>query len=124
MWGIILFLVARLVQWLLSPLFFIYAILTLGDLKKISAYFGTTALSIDQLGNTMGAPLFNSIFLKDNPKVLFGDPDQTISYVLGANYLDGKLTSFGNFVVKLLNKLDENHVQKAVESENKKTLEF
>lgn len=120
--GIVLYLVARFMQWLLSPLFLIFAILSLRDFNKISSYFGDTALSIDQLGNTMGAPLFNSVFLRNNPKVLFGNPDQTISYVVGVNYLDNKLTSFGIFVVKILNTLDKNHVQNAVEKEDKKTL--
>lgn len=115
--GIILFIVARFLQWLLSPLFFIYAIIRLFSFKKISNYFHDVAFSIDQLGNTMGAPIMNDLLLKKDPAKLYGNPDETISHVTGVNYLAGKLTKFGLIIKWILNKLDKNHVENAASNE-------
>lgn len=115
--GIILFLVARILQWILSPLFFIYAIITSGSLKKLSDYFHNVAFGIDQLGNAMGGPIMNHLLLKDSSKYPYGDVDMTISHVTGVNYLSGNLTWLGRLIAKILNKIDKNHVQNAAQNE-------
>lgn len=115
--GIILFLVARLLQWLLTPLFFIYAILRFRNIKRISKYFHDVAFAIDQLGNVMGAPIMNDVLLKKDAEYKYGDPDMTISNVTGVNYLDGKLTKAGKLLAWILNAIDENHVQDAAKNE-------
>jgi hypothetical protein len=115
--GLILFIVARFLQWLLTPLFYLYAIARLGSFKKISKYFHDVAFAIDQLGNVMGAPIMNDVLLKKEPVKLFGNPDETISHCVGVNYLGGKLTIFGLALKWILNKIDKNHVEKAAENE-------
>jgi len=112
--GIILFIIASFMLWVLTPLFIIYALIKTPNLSK---YFRDTALSIDQLGNTMGGPVMNSVLLKTESTFKFGDPDQTISYVLGKNHELKTLTNIGLFIVKILNKIEKNHVEKAVEYE-------
>lgn len=111
--GIILFIVARLLQWLLTPLFFIYVLITRFNFKSLSDYFHKVAFGIDQLGNVMGGPIMNDFLLKKNPPLNYGNPDQTISYVTGINYKAGTLTFLGKFIAKILNFIDKDHVQKA-----------
>lgn len=112
--GIILFITARILQWILSPLFIVYSIVRLGSYKAISKYFRDMAITIDKLGNVMGGSIMNDVLImKDGYK--FGDKSKTISYVLGMNY-PLTLTWFGFALAMLLNKLDPNHVEKAVES--------
>ena len=115
--GVILFLIARILQWLLQPLFFIYAIIRLANFKKISTYFKNVAFSLDQLGNVMGAPIMNDVLLKRSPAKLYGNEDETISHVTGVNYLANKLTIFGKALAWILNKIDKNHVQNAAINE-------
>ena len=115
--GVILFIVARFLQWALTPLFFIYSTIRFMNFKKISEYFHNVAFSIDQLGNVMGAPIMNDLLLKENPTKLYGNPDETISHVTGVNYKSNKLKFFGILLAKILNKIDKNHVQNAAENE-------
>lgn len=115
--GLLLFIVARFLQWLLTPLFFIYAIFRFRDSRRISKYFHDVAFGIDQLGNVMGAPIMNDLLLKKNPAKLYGNPDETISHTTSVNYFGGKLTWLGVFIAKTLDFLDKDHMKKAFENE-------
>ena len=115
--GLLLFIVARFLQWLLTPIFFLYAVLRYRNINRISEYFHDVAFSIDQMGNVMGAPIMNDVLLKKDSEYKFGNPDFTISHVIGYNYLDGKLTRAGKFVAWCLNMVDENHVEDAAKNE-------
>lgn len=115
--GIVLFLIARLLQWVLTPLFFIYAILRLRNAKKISKYFHDVAFGIDQLGNVMGAPIMNDVLITKDSVDKYGNPDYTISYVTGKNYLNNTLTFWGKLLANTLNLIEKNHVQNAANNE-------
>ena len=115
--GTILFIIAVLLAWILTPLFFIYAFIRLHNFKRIANYLGDVAFALDQLGNVMGAPIMNDLLLKDNIKYPYGNPDHTISHVTGVNYLNNNLTWKGIIVAKILNKVDKNHVEKAAVNE-------
>ena len=112
--GIILFLVARFLQWILTPFFFIYAIFRQPNIGK---YFHDVAFGIDQLGNVMGAPMMNDLLLKKEPAKLYGNPDETISHVTAVNYFNGKLTWLGRLVAYTLDSVDKFHMKKAYENE-------
>jgi len=72
------------------------------------------AVSVDQLGNVVMSTLLNDIMItKYGHK--FGDEDQTISMVLGVNKAMGTLTDKGKSLADFLNKIDPNHVEKAIE---------
>jgi hypothetical protein len=76
------------------------------------------SVSVDQLGNTVMSTLFNDILItKYGHK--FGDEDQTISMVLGVNKAIGTLTKTGRLIATVLNKIDKNHVEKAIEKHGK-----
>lgn len=114
---ILLYIVAKILYLIISPITMLYAIVKLtfkGGLKK---YFYDMALSIDQLGNVMIAPMANDVLIKKDAPKLYGNPDETISHVTGVNYVNQTLTSFGYFVAHTLDAVDENHVEKAVKNE-------
>ena len=112
--GIILFIVSVIMLWILTPIFIIYAIFrNILDFKKLSEYFHWVAFSIDQLGNTMGAPIMNDALLKKTAKKKYGNPDETISHVTGVNYVAQTLTTPGYFVAHCLDAVDPDHVTKA-----------
>ena len=108
--GIILFTVSIVCSIIFIPL----GVLT-GFWKK--DYFITVALSIDQTMNVVMSPLFNWILRKKNG-FEFGNPDQTISYVIGRNYIDGTLTKFGSFWRLFLDTIEKDHCINAVINES------
>lgn len=123
--GILLFIVALLLAFIVMPLGFVY-----GIVKNILTFRGKTlilvinkafymiAYAIDQLGNVVCQFLFNDLMIKKEG-YKFGDPDKTISYVLGINKQDGTLSGFGGLIVALLHLIDPNHVEKAVQNDQK-----
>ena len=115
--GILLFIIAVILFAIISPIYMIGGIILSGGLKDISKYFHNIAFAIDQLGNVMGAPLMNKVLLKKNAPKLYGNPDETISHVTGVNYKAKTLTDFGYFVAHTLDAVDENHVNKAAETD-------
>lgn len=115
--GIVLFIIARFLQWILTPLFFIYSIIRLGSFKSIGKYFHDVAFAIDQMGNVMGSPIMNDVLLKKDPIKKYGNPDETISHVTGVNYLNNKLTFLGMALAKILNYFDPCHVENAAINE-------
>lgn len=110
--GVILFIVASLLLFILTIPMIIVSVFILG--KKSGKYFYDLAFAIDQLGNVLCAPVFNILFLHNQNKgKLFGNPDETISHCVGVNYLEGNLTISGLVLKWVLNKIDPNHVEKA-----------
>lgn len=60
--GIILVIIAIVLLYILSPIF-IYCLFRLRKSTKISDHFFDVAVSIDKLGNILGAPFFNDIMI-------------------------------------------------------------
>lgn len=71
------------------------------DLKNIN-------ISLDQLGNVT---IFNWLWFlfKTKEGYKFGDPDETISYVLKVNYDNNTLKFLGRPLYLLIDKLDPGH---------------
>ena len=71
------------------------------------------------------APLFNLVLIKHKRiwqfeslllvSYEFGNPDETISSVLGRNKLKNNLTYIGKTLAKILNLIEKDHVEKAIE---------
>ena len=87
---------------------FIYALFK----KGLSDYFWICALSIDQTGNAICMHLFNDLLIKANGH-RFGNPDETVSYVLGMNKKTDTLYLLGRMLADVLGWIDKNHVEKA-----------
>lgn len=74
------------------------------------------AYSIDCFGNVVTPGLWNWLFLANPGTYLFGIPGQSLSLVLGLNYYDGNLGTWGARLRIFLNWIDPNHCEKAVDS--------
>jgi hypothetical protein len=121
--GILLFFTAVFLAFIIMPVGFLYGIIQ--NMLKfkgktlilvINKVFYMIAYSIDQLGNVVCQFLFNDTMVKKEG-YKFGDPDKTISYVLGINKQNNTLTGFGGLIVALLHLIDPYHVEKAVKND-------
>lgn len=87
------------------------------DGDYIKDYFKNLAISLDQFGNVSMAGLFNMILITNKSENLFGNPDETISSVLGKNKLNHTLAPLGIALDSLLNRLDNNHSINSIEKD-------
>lgn len=116
--GFILFIIALVMLVMLSPLAIVSAILS----KERDKWFHGMAYSIDQFGNVMLGPLMNMTLIEPESEYKFGNPDETISSVLGKNKIMNTLTWLGLAISNVLHQFDYNHVEDAIEwfKKNKK----
>lgn len=70
--------------------------------KGLKKYFYQLAFSLDQTGNVVCGPMFNDFFIYPDGHRM-GNPDETISHVLGKNLQTDTLSPFG---VKIANTVD------------------
>jgi len=113
--GFLLLIIALLLSWVLFPLGWAYSLITLRlKWNRLNDYALTIALSLDQMGNVVLSNLMNDVLIEKGG-YRFGNPDDTISAVLGFNKKIGMLKKGGKLLASLLNKLDANHVEKAAE---------
>lgn len=114
--GVVLTFVAGLGLWISTPVLLLYSLIRYKSFKELDKHYMKIAISLDQLGNVLGAHLFNDTLIKRHG-YQFGDEDETISKVLGINKEMGDLTKLGEKIAGGLNKIDENHVEDAVKSD-------
>lgn len=110
--GFILFIIAILLSLVLFPVGIGYAMFR----PKRGEYFYTVAYGIDQLGNVVCRDAFNKWLISDRG-YKFGNPDETVSSVLGKNKRAGTLTKSGKFLDKILEWLDDGHSIDAIEED-------
>lgn len=112
--GILLFIISGILLYILSLPLMIYTLFRAGSLKAINEYFYQMAISADQFGNTIGAYLFNDLFIAYGG-YKFGNPDDTISSVMGRNYVEETLTKPGKGFRVLIDKMfGKNHCINAI----------
>ena len=112
-----LFLVAVLLVILLTPLaIFVKISIAVRRRGFDHLWFRRLALSLDQLGNVIADDFFNWLLIRDDCIAPFGDEDETVSSVLGKNYLADNLTVLGKALRYLLHRLDPNHSVKSIEN--------
>jgi hypothetical protein len=117
----LLFLIAIVLFIILTPLGLLFSLITRlfvwrfkGWRKKLGEYFYICALSIDQTGNVFCADLLDAALIHKDAEFKFGNPDQTISAVLGYNQYHKTLTGAGKLLVKILDTFDEAHCESAM----------
>ncbi len=116
--GVLLFIIAQVTTPFFNIIGLIYSLFRFKSWKELNEHYLTVAESKDQHSNVTMKHLFNDV-LKKSEGYLFGNQDQTISYVIGKNKELKTLTKFGYFWSRFLNKLDANHVEDAVINEEK-----
>lgn len=112
--GFILTLVALILFMAFAPFGILYQVVT--DLKGAGKYFFDIAVCIDQAGNVVCRKLLNLVMIKSDGH-RFGNPDETISSAIGKNHADGTLTWCGWGLYRLLNKIEKDHSEKAIEED-------
>lgn len=106
--NVILYIVAYILVATLTPIGFVYGIIR--SPKYVGRKLRRMSISLDQFGNVVMCELFDDI-LGDG----FGNEDETISSRLGALKKAGRLKPIGKAIAYILNKIDNNHVEKAIE---------
>lgn len=111
--SILLFLIALILLITTAPIGFIYSIirqLFFNKVKTLSLYFTEIALVLDEAGNVVMQHILNDFLLiKKRDTYYFGNKKETISSVIGKNYLTQTLSSFGLALNKFLNFIDKGH---------------
>ena len=92
--GLLLFFVAYILYLPLTLINYCYV-------KEKKGYFRSSALNIDKFANREFRTLWNKVLIVENG-YKFGNQEQTISEVLGHNYLLETLTPTGKRLVKIL----------------------
>ena len=113
--GFILLITAIAISVIILPIGFGYQIIS-SLFKALNEYLFKVAKSIDQLGNVVCRDLFNDTLIKKGG-YRFGNEDRTISHVLGMNEKTDTLSFAGKLLAWLLNTIDKDHNQKAIEYE-------
>ena len=108
----LLLILAILLSIILFPIGFVFSMFY----PKRDKYLYKIAFGIDQLGNVVCARLFN-FFLIDADGYQFGNEDETISSVIGKNKQANTLTLFGIALDILLEIIDKNHSEEAIEED-------
>ena len=114
-----LFILSTLLYYTIVPVTFVLTVvwfLLTGQFKKIDKYLFDCALSKDQHGGVYVRHLFNWWMIKKDEQP-FGNPDETISSVMGKNQRANNLTAIGKALNWILNKIDPNHSIKAIEED-------
>jgi hypothetical protein len=116
--GLLLFILSFLLVAIFTPLGIVCSLIKailLFNKQILDDYFFNLAISLDQFGNVAMAKLFDFIFIKSSSPDKFGNPDETISSVLGKNKLKNNLIYLGFRLDALLNGLDKDHSIKSIE---------
>lgn len=121
MW-FLMFILSFILVVLFTPLGMTYTLIKtvlLLDFSYINDYYRKLSISLDQFGNVVMSGFFNVILIKSSSSYKFGNPDETISSVLGKNKLINCLTKLGTLLDMLLNKFDNNHSINSIEHDEK-----
>ena len=109
----LLFLIALILLTTTAPIGFIYTILRqlfVNKVKTLSLYFTEIALVLDEAGNVVMQHILNDFLLiKKRDTYYFGNKKETISSVIGKNYLTQTLSPLGLALNSFLNFIDKGH---------------
>lgn len=121
--GVLLFIIAVILVGLLFGFSvlteFVFNLITFrwkSGIKETNLFFERMAVSLDMFGN-VACRRFLNLTMSKRKVTLFGEYGQTVSYVLGMLARQEQLTWLGKFVVWLLNLIDTDHCEKAIESQ-------
>jgi len=106
-----LLIVAVILLYLLLPIVAVFMILKYiftFDKRILIVWFYRTARAIDVFANVNGAEFFNAIFIIDKG-YRFGNPQETISSVIGKNQRDDTLSLAGKSLRWMLDQISLHH---------------
>jgi len=107
--GFIVYTISIIVIVLITPLGFLYTALKniftlkfLTWLSQIQDYFFVLVIALDQYANVLMRDLFNDIMRKNGKGYSFGDPDDTVGFVVRKNGKKENLTFLGKFLLLII----------------------
>ena len=108
-----LFIIAFVLLTITAPFGFIYAFIrqiVLVKVKTLSIFFTEVALVLDEAGNVIMQYLLNdTLLIKKTNTYYFGNKKETISSVIGKNYMTNTLSPLGKILNAFLNFIDKGH---------------
>ena len=113
----LLFIIASILKWALQPVLFTYGVFRSLSKGLLANYVRDLAIAKDCYGNVLGQHLFNDVLISKKSKHLFGSIRQTISAIIGYNYMDRTSLFLGKVIYKTLDTIEEAHCEKAVLSD-------
>ena len=125
------YLLTEVLLWILSVVLEVLLSIVLGIFNYIAAilnwelrkYLLLKAFMNDVEGNVKFKYVLNFCFSNGKPGHQFGDPMQTISYVIGMKIKDGSANKFCIwFNERILERADPNHAEKAIRMYNIKII--
>jgi hypothetical protein len=122
--SLLLFTIAFVLLVTTAPIGFVYTILRqliVFKLKWLTVYFIEVAIALDAAGNVMMQHLLNDMLLiKKEPTYYFGNKKETISSVLGKNFLTNTLSVLGRALNSFLNAIDNGHSLNSIQYDVKR----
>ena len=115
--GFLLNIIASVLKWVLQPAMFIIGLVVSLSRREFNKWQMDLAYAKDVWGNVLIKYVADFVLIKKGG-YRFGNKTKTISYVLGMNEIKGTLTIFGRILTNILNKLDKNHTQNAIKTNN------
>ena len=116
--SVILKYLIAVVSWIIIPLYYIITIKWKTGVETLADWFYNIALSNDQHGNVVHKITLHVLFTKKGGEE-FGNPDDTISYILARNKYQEKLKFGGRLMGGILDAIDYTnggHLAKAINS--------
>lgn len=116
--GIILYIISEMLMFIIKPIVWAYSVYRLGILafKVYDNKFLLKAIANDKLSNSQDYIILNKLFLTKESKHKFGNPNETVSSVLGKNFLAKTLTEQGYEICALLDDMQPNHVINSIDN--------
>lgn len=118
--GVFVFILSHILFCLIAVASFsgtVVVLLVTFQFKRLDAYFWNCAITIDQTGNVFAEYPLNFFLIKKDSPDRFGNPDETISSVLGKNKESVNFKLFGYCLDRILNRIDSNHSIKSIEAD-------
>lgn len=113
--SIILKYVIAIFSIVINTIYFVGSIKWKTGRSRLADHLMNRAISNDQHGNVCHAKTFQYLMTKPGGEK-FGNPDDTISYVLGRNMCQGKLYILGKPIAKVLDLIEKDHLLISIES--------
>lgn len=101
-----------------TPVYYLITLKWKTGSRALAQWLITAAVSNDQTANAQSAEILQVLFTKKG-RFEFGDPDDTVSYVLARNKYRGTLNLAGRILAGLLDAIDHTdggHMEKSIES--------
>ena len=116
---IIILVVSLIMLIIILPIVCVYMVLKRlinGNGKMISVWCWRVSKAIDVFANIHGAEIFNDLLIKKGG-YKFGNPQETISSVLGKNQVEETLTILGNIIRAMLDIIEYGHCILSINNE-------